>query len=109
MLTLSIGKTRDSFVEIKFNPDDEITLKPVDRFVSTDSFIKKERKGRKNSVKRLALYRIINENGIYKEKTPNIPLPINYTEEDICIAQAKLLDLVSNNPNYITKPLKMKF
>lgn len=108
MISLSIGKTYKSLVEKKFHPDDEIILKPSASFVSTEPFIKKERNGRKNSTKRLALYRIVCEDGIYKEKKPDVPLPLNYTEEDRAKAQTKLLCKVSNDKRYITEPLKIK-
>lgn len=106
MKTLSIGRTHKCFKEIKFNEDDEIILKPKAGYVSKESFIKKER--RKGNKPKLALNRFIYENGIYLEKMPNVPLPLNYTQKDHSKANEKLLDLVSNNPNYITKPLKIK-
>lgn len=106
MLSLSIGKTYNSLKELKFNPDDEITLKPVSAFISTKPFIRKEK--RKGYDKTLALYRIILENGVYKSKIPNVKLPSNYSQEQYNIANAELLDMVSNNPIYITKPLEIK-
>ena len=107
MLSLFIGRTYNSLKEIKFSPNDEITLKPLPAYTSTKAFIKKERK-RDKAYKSLALYRIIIENGVYKSKNPNLSLSINYSQEEYNIASAKLLDMVSNNPNYITKPLKIK-
>jgi hypothetical protein len=108
MISLLIGKTKRSLKEVKFNPEDEIILKPLARFVNTKPFIKKERKGRKNSTKRLALHRIVCEDGIYKEKKPDVPLPVNYTEEDEVEVKKKLLCKVSNDKRYITEPLKIK-
>jgi len=113
MISLFIGKTYKSLVEKKFNPDDEIILEPVGRFLSKEPFIKKKRKSRAalgapGRRETLTLFRIVYEDGIYKEKTPNVPLPRNYTEEDTVEAKKKLLDMVLNNTTYITKPIKIK-
>ena len=90
LVTLFIGKTNKSLHEKIFYSNDEIILEPVNRFISCKPFIKSNmRRGKRY----LMLYRIVYEDGSYKEKTPNMSCNTSISE---CVA------LLSVHNNLIT-------
>lgn len=102
-ITLFMGKTKNSLSEKSFYSNDEIILEPVNRFISYEPFINLDNR---RGIKHLMLYRIVCENGVYKEKTPSIRLKNDYTTQDYKEAKKLLLEKV-NNSLYITKPIKI--